>query len=85
MVLGLENDIIVCDEVGPMELKSKEFIYSYSLKNLLYVEKKVVVVLHQKLQHPLIDEFRNKSSLLINLDLKNREKVNEILFDKLIA
>jgi nucleoside-triphosphatase len=83
MVLGLENDIIVCDEVGPMELKSKEFIYS--LKNLLYVEKKVVVVLHQKLQHPLIDEFRNKSSLLINLDLKNREKVNEILFDKLIA
>ena len=77
------SDIIVCDEVGPMELKSKEFIYS--LKNLLYVEKKVVVVLHQKLQHPLIDEFRNKSSLLINLDLKNREKVNEILFDKLIA
>ena len=77
------SDIIVCDEVGPMELKSKEFIYS--LKNLLYVEKKVVVVLHQKLQHPLIDEFRNKSSLLLNLDLKNREKVNEILFDKLIA
>jgi nucleoside-triphosphatase len=67
-----------------MELKSKDFIYA--IKNLLYVEKKVVVVvLHQKLQHPLIDEFRNKSSLLINLDLQNREKVNETLLNKLIA
>jgi nucleoside-triphosphatase len=66
-----------------MELKSKEFIHS--LKNLLHVEKKVVVVLHQKLQHPLINEFRNKSSLLINLDLENRKKVNEILLDKLIS
>jgi nucleoside-triphosphatase THEP1 len=66
-----------------MELKSKEFIDS--VKNLLEVDKKVIVVVHQKLQHPLTDEFRNKSSLLINLDLKNREKVNEILLDRLIA
>jgi nucleoside-triphosphatase THEP1 len=66
-----------------MELKSKEFIDS--VKNLLEVDKKVIVVVHQKLQHLLIDEFRNKSSLLIDLDLENREKVNEILLDKLIA
>ena len=77
------SDVIVCDEIGPMELKSKEFIDS--VKNLLEVDKKVIVVVHQKLQHPLTDEFRNKSSLLINLDLKNREKVNEILLDRLIA
>ena len=77
------SDVIICDEIGPMELKSREFIDS--VKNLLEVDKKVIVVVHQKLQHPLTDEFRNKSSLLINLDLKNREKVNEILLDKLIA
>ena len=77
------SDVIICDEIGPMELKSKEFIDS--VKNLLEVDKKVIVVVHQKLQHPLTDEFRNKSSLLINLDLKNREKVNEILLDRLIA
>jgi nucleoside-triphosphatase len=63
-----------------MELKSREFIGS--VKNLLYTEKKVIVVVHQKLQHPLIDEFRNKSSLVIELDLKNREEVNGMLFDK---
>ena len=75
------SDVIICDEIGPLELKSKEFINS--VKNLLEVDKKVIVVVHQKLQHLLIDEFRNKSSLLIDLDLENREKVNEILFDRL--
>ncbi|HEY9386598.1 MAG TPA: NTPase [Nitrososphaeraceae archaeon] len=77
------SDVIICDEIGPMELKSRELIDS--ARNLLDVDKKVIVVLHQKLQHLLIDEFRNKSSLLINLDLENREKVNEILLDRLIA
>jgi nucleoside-triphosphatase len=77
------SDVIICDEIGPMELKSREFIDS--VKNLLYVDKKVIVVVHQKLQHLLTDEFRNKSSLLINLDLENREKVNQILLDRLIA
>lgn len=77
------SDVIICDEIGPMELKSKELVDS--ARKLLDVNKKVIVVVHQKLQHPLIDEFRNKSNLLINLDLENREKVNEILFDRLIA
>ena len=75
------SDVIICDEIGPMELKSREF--KDSVKSLVDVDKKVIVVVHQKLQHPLIDEFRNKSSLLINLDLENREKVNVILLDKL--
>jgi nucleoside-triphosphatase len=76
------SDIIICDEIGPMELKSGEFIES--VENLLDVDKKVVVVVHQKLKHIVIDQFRNKSSLLINLGLKNRDKVNEILLDRLI-
>lgn len=75
------SDVIICDEIGPMELKSREF--KDSVKGLLDVDKKVIVVVHQKLQHPLIDEFRNKASLLINLDLENREKLNVILLDKL--
>ncbi|MGI0022145.1 MAG: nucleoside-triphosphatase, partial [Nitrososphaeraceae archaeon] len=67
------SDVIICDEIGPMELKSREFIDS--VKNLLVVDKKVVVVVHQKLQHPLIEQFKKKSSLIINLDLENRAKV----------
>jgi nucleoside-triphosphatase len=77
------SDIIICDEIGPMELKSGEFIDC--VKNLLDVDKKVIVVVHQKLQHVVTDEFRDKSSLLINLGLENRDHVNEILLNKLIA
>lgn len=76
-------DVIICDEIGPMELKSIEFVDS--VKNLLEVNKKLIVVVHQKLHHPLIDQFRNKSSLLINIDMENREKVNEILLQGLLA
>lgn len=45
-------DVIICDEIGPMELKSRESIDS--VKNLIVVNKKVIVVVHHKLQHPLI-------------------------------
>ena len=75
-------DVIICDEIGPMELKSREFIDS--AKKLLDVDKKTIVVVHQRLQHPLTEQFRKKSSLLISLDLANREKVNEILLDRLL-
>ena len=76
------SDVIICDEIGPMELKSKGFIGS--VKNLLYLNKKVIVVVHQKLQHPLIDRFKNKSSLTLNLELENREKVKEILLNRIL-
>ena len=77
------SDIIICDEIGPMELKPREFVHC--VKNLLYVNKKVIVVVHQKLQHVVTNEFRDKSGLLINLGLENRDKVNEILLKRLIA
>jgi nucleoside-triphosphatase len=50
-----------------------------SVKNLLVVvDKKVIVVVHHKLQHPLIEQFKKKSGLIINIDLENRAKVNQI-------
>lgn len=77
------SDIIICDEIGPMELKSEELVDS--VRNLLDVDKKVIVVVHQKLQHAVTDEFRDKSSLLISVGLENRDNINEILLDRLIA
>jgi nucleoside-triphosphatase len=77
----INSDVIVCDEIGPMELKSKEFIDAAS--NLLRTDRKVIVVIHQKLKHPLISEFREKSSCLININIGNREKVAKILLDEL--
>jgi len=77
------SDVIFCDELGPMELKSKQFVNSVT--NLLDVQKKVIIVIHQKVQHPLVAQFRKKSSLLITLDLGNREKIKEILLGRIIS
>ena len=76
------SDVIICDEIGPMELKSREF--TDSVKKLLDVDKKVIVVLHQKIQHPLTEQFKKKSSLIIDLNLENRENVNQILVNRLL-
>lgn len=56
----MNSDVIVCDEIGLMELMSKEFIDT--AKNLLKTDKNVIVVVHQKLEHSLVNEFREKSS-----------------------
>ena len=58
------------DEIGPMELESKEFVEV--VENLLRTAEKVIVVLHQNLAHTLTDQFRKKSSTLININLENR-------------
>ena len=64
-----------------MELKSKEFVDA--VKYLLKTDKKAIVVIHQKLEHPLTREFREKSNSLININIGNREKVVEILLHEL--
>jgi nucleoside-triphosphatase len=69
--------VIICDELGTMEVKSKELINSVT--KLLDVQKKVIIVVRQKLQHPLTIKSRKKCRHLISLDLGNREKVNQIL------
>lgn len=77
----INSDVIICDEVGPMELKSNEFIDT--VKYLLKTDKKAIVVIHQKLEHPLIREFREKPNSLININIENREKVAKILLNEL--
>jgi nucleoside-triphosphatase len=77
----INSDVIICDEVGPMELKSNEFIDT--VRYLLKTDKKAIVVIHQKLEHPLIREFREKPNSLININIGNREKVAKILLNEL--
>ena len=75
------SDVIICDELGPMEFKSKEFVDC--AKDMLELDKPVIVVVHKRLQHPVIDQFRKKASFLINVDLQNRNKVPDLLLDRL--
>ena len=53
-----------------------------SVKNLLVVDKKVIVLTHHKLQHHLIEQFKKKTGLIINIDFENRAKVKQILLNR---
>ena len=79
----IASEVIICDESGPMELKSKEFVDA--VKNLFNTDKKIIVIIHQKLEHTLTDEFRKKFSSLININLGNRERAIETLLNRLSA
>lgn len=76
-----DSDVIICDELGPMEFKSKEFVEC--ARNMLDVDKPVIAVAHKKLQHAVIDQFRIKANFLINIDLHNRNKAPDLLLDRL--
>lgn len=73
---------IICDELGPMEFKSKEFVEC--VNEMLDLDRPVIVVVHRKLVHPVIDRFRQKASLLINIDVQNRNKAPYLLLDRLV-
>jgi len=82
LIKAIKNsDVIICDELGPMEFKSKEFVDC--VKDMLELDKPVIVVVHKRLQHPVIDQFRKKANFLINVDLQNRNKVPDLLLDRL--
>ena len=73
--------MIVCDELGPMEFKSKEFIDC--VEHLLEIDKIMIVVIHKRLQHAIIDQFKKRASFIINIDLQNRDKAYHLLLDHL--
>jgi nucleoside-triphosphatase THEP1 len=50
---------------------------------MLELDKPLIVVVHKRLQHPVIDQFRKKANFLINIDLQNRNKAPDLLLDRL--
>jgi nucleoside-triphosphatase len=76
-----DADIVICDELGPMEFNSKEFVDC--VRDMLDLDKRVIAVVHKKLRHPVIDQFREKAVFLIDLDIRNRNKVPYLLLDRL--
>ena len=75
------SDVIICDELGPMEFKSNEFVDC--VKDMLEIDKPIIVVVHKRLQHAVVDQFRKKAKFLINIDFQNRNKAPDLLLDRL--
>lgn len=81
MINAIENcDVIVCDELGPMEFKSDTFVDC--VKELLEIDKKAtIVVVHKRLRHPVVEQFRKKASLVVDINLQNRNSAHSLLLE----
>ncbi len=71
--LKFEGDLIIIDEIGPMELKSNKFIST--VRDLLSKEN-LLFTIHYKARHPLLDTIR-RDFRIYTIDEKNRNLVAE--------
>ena len=76
-------DLIVCDEIGPMELSSDKF--KEVIRELARTNKPVLGTIHHRLSEKLIDELREAQQLRIfKLTYANREFIPYAIFRELI-
>ena len=67
-----EADLIVIDEIGPMELTSPDF--RRSLRVCITSGKPILAVVHERMNDPLIEELKSISvEATIVLSLENRD------------
>jgi nucleoside-triphosphatase len=72
---GAKSDLVVCDEVGPMELFSPEFRRAVS-EAIIGSNKPFLCVVHKRLSDPLIEELKNnQSSKLFEVTFENRNSL----------
>jgi len=58
-----ENDVIVIDEVGKMEVESEEFVEA--VRAALEFEKPLILTLHKKSRNPLLQDIRRRDDIRI--------------------
>jgi nucleoside-triphosphatase len=66
-------EIILIDEVGPMELVSPEF--RRGIRSCIDSGKTVLAVVHEKLEDDLLNELRSKANEIFELSVENRDEV----------
>lgn len=71
---ALDCDLIVIDEVGPMELKSEAFVSA--VEKVLESDKPVLAVLHRSSSHQLAQRMRKEFEVLM-VNEENRDELPE--------
>lgn len=62
-------DLLIIDEIGPMELKSKEFINM--VERILTSNKSCLFSIHLRSKHPLLERIRKEFEVIV-IDERNR-------------
>ena len=71
------SEVIVIDEVGPMELVSPEF--RRAVRKCVETGKPMLAVVHERLEDDLLGELRSKAEAQFTLSTENRESTAEEL------
>ncbi len=77
---AVNSDLIVVDEVGPMELSSRRFVAA--VEKAIASDKPMLVVLHEWSQHPIAKKIR-RSSKVITVTRENRDSLVEEVSNEL--
>jgi len=78
-----QAELVVVDEVGPMELFSSAF--KQVITDAVDSQKPVLGVIHHNARDPLIDSFKKRNDTeLIEVTLENRQQLHNILIQKAI-
>jgi nucleoside-triphosphatase len=76
-------EVIVIDELGPMELVSPDF--RRGVRACLDADRELIAVIHERLDDDLINEVKEKATKVFTLTLENREAVEEELSSASLA
>ncbi|AAM06769.1 NTPase [Methanosarcina acetivorans] len=78
---ALACDLVVIDEIGPMELISQSFVSA--VEEVLESDKPVLAVLHHSSRHPLAQRFR-KGFEVLTVDKGNRDELPEKITNRFL-
>lgn len=71
-----QSDLIIIDEIGPMELKSKRFIEA--VENALSSDKQLIVTVHQRSAHELVRRIQSTFKIL-EVTEANRDEMAAVI------
>jgi nucleoside-triphosphatase len=77
-----EPRIIIVDEIGPMELKSKKFIQV--VESAIQSDKHLIVSVHQRSDHELVQQIKRTFDIIEVME-KNRDELPAIITQKCLA
>jgi nucleoside-triphosphatase len=80
---AVSSELIVIDEVGPMELVSPEF--RRGVARCIESGKPVLAVVHERLDDDLLNELRGKATKLYTLSIENRDGIVDELGKELLV
>lgn len=76
-----ESDVVVIDEIGPMELQGKDF--QEAVMRAVESQKPVLGIVHWRIKHPLIERIKGRSDVKIyEVTPQNREAIQAKILEE---